>query len=188
MAPADKQEAILDAALELFVERGFHGTAVPLVAERAGVGAGTIYRYFDSKEALVNALYRRWKGVMAQIAFADFPVGEPERVQFHALWQRLSRFVLSHPRAFAFLELHHHASYLDAESRAVEDQLLGFVTEFVRRAQARQAVREAAPLFLMALVWGAFVGVVRAGWEGKIELTEETLAAAETYSWEMIRK
>src|SRR5690606_27876447 len=53
----DKREAILHAALELFVERGFWGTAVPEIAEKAGVGAGTIYRYFESKEALVNALY-----------------------------------------------------------------------------------------------------------------------------------
>ena len=58
----ERREAILAAALELFSERGFHGTAVPLVAEKAGVGAGTLYRYFESKEALVNALYQRWKG------------------------------------------------------------------------------------------------------------------------------
>jgi len=44
----DKRETILAAALELFVERGFYGTAVPEIAERAGVGAGTIYRYFES--------------------------------------------------------------------------------------------------------------------------------------------
>ena len=47
----DKREAVLGAALELFVERGFHGTTVPEIAERAGVGAGTIYRHFASKEA-----------------------------------------------------------------------------------------------------------------------------------------
>jgi hypothetical protein len=39
-APADKREAILDAGLALFVERGFHGTAVPELAAAAGVGAG----------------------------------------------------------------------------------------------------------------------------------------------------
>src|SRR5438067_8425981 len=43
----DKREAIMSAALELFVERGFYGTAVPEIAERAEVGAGTIYRYFE---------------------------------------------------------------------------------------------------------------------------------------------
>jgi len=51
-AQGDKQRQILDAALGLFAERGFHGTRVPLVAEAAGVATGTIYHYFDSK--------RRW--------------------------------------------------------------------------------------------------------------------------------
>jgi AcrR family transcriptional regulator len=45
---SDKREAIMAAALDLFVERGFYGTAVPEIAEKAGVGAGTIYRYFES--------------------------------------------------------------------------------------------------------------------------------------------
>ena len=53
---ADKRRRILDAALGLFAERGFHGTAVPLVAGRAEVGAGTIYRFFESKEEIALAL------------------------------------------------------------------------------------------------------------------------------------
>src|SRR4051812_14698782 len=63
----DKRESIMSAALDLFVERGFFGTAVPEIADRAGVGAGTIYRYFESKEALVNAIYREQKLLFGQI-------------------------------------------------------------------------------------------------------------------------
>jgi AcrR family transcriptional regulator len=57
-SPDDKREAILAAALELFAERGFHGTAVPLVADKAGVGAGTLYRHFPTREALILAVYQ----------------------------------------------------------------------------------------------------------------------------------
>ncbi|MCW7461137.1 helix-turn-helix domain-containing protein [Leptospira limi] len=53
----NKSEEILSAALELFTAKGFDGTAVPLIAERANVAAGTIYRYFASKEELVNSLF-----------------------------------------------------------------------------------------------------------------------------------
>ena len=60
------REAILDAALHLFTERTFAACPVPLVAERAGVATGTIYRYFPSKEALVNEVYRRWNKVLAE--------------------------------------------------------------------------------------------------------------------------
>src|SRR5215468_3748459 len=72
--PTDKRDAIMTAALELFVERGFHGTAVPEIAERADVGAGTIYRYFESKEALVNELYRREKQALATRVLSQFPL------------------------------------------------------------------------------------------------------------------
>ncbi|MFN0246911.1 MAG: TetR/AcrR family transcriptional regulator, partial [Kofleriaceae bacterium] len=80
-AKGDKREAILDAALELFVERGFFGTAVPEIADKAGVGAGTIYRYFESKEALVNAIYRQQKQRFAHVVLADFPASSSTREQ-----------------------------------------------------------------------------------------------------------
>lgn len=46
------------AALELFVERGFAATRLDDVAVRAGVSKGTLYLYFDSKEALFEAVIR----------------------------------------------------------------------------------------------------------------------------------
>ena len=77
----DKRDRILDAALSAFAERGFHGTPVPLIAERAQVGAGTIYRYFESKEALVNALYRRSKLAFLDEVSAGFPADRPPAVE-----------------------------------------------------------------------------------------------------------
>ena len=50
----DKREAILQAALDLFGEYGFHGTAVPQIAEKAGVGAGTTPRHSTVAPRLVS--------------------------------------------------------------------------------------------------------------------------------------
>ena len=47
---------LMAAALELFVEKGFAGTRLEDVAARAGVSKGTLYLYFDSKEALFKAV------------------------------------------------------------------------------------------------------------------------------------
>jgi len=49
---------IVSAALDLFVERGFAATKLDDVARRAGVTKGTMYLYFDSKEALFKAVVR----------------------------------------------------------------------------------------------------------------------------------
>src|ERR1043165_5325344 len=136
-AGGDKREAILDAALDLFVERGFFGTAVPEIAERAGVGAGTIYRYFESKEALVNAIYRQQKQQFAHIVLDDFPPTLLTREQFRLMWMRMAKFATDHTSAFIFLELHHHQRYLYAESKAVESRMLELFTTVVPRAQAK---------------------------------------------------
>ncbi len=47
-----KRLAILEQAIGAFAELGFRGTDVQMIADRAGVGKGTIYRYFHSKEDL----------------------------------------------------------------------------------------------------------------------------------------
>ncbi len=51
-----RPEELVAAALEVFVERGYEGTKLADVARRAGVTKGTIYLYFENKEALFKAV------------------------------------------------------------------------------------------------------------------------------------
>lgn len=186
--PLNKRDAILLAALELFEERGFHGTAVPLVAERAGVGAGTLYRYFESKEALVNAVFQHWKARLGEAILADFPQGVSVRDQFHAFWRRMADFVTRHPTAFRFLELHSHRPYLNDESLRVEERVLGTARAFLAEAQRQGVLKELPAEVLMAVIWGSFVGLVKASWQGYLKLTPEALDATEQCCWEAIRR
>jgi AcrR family transcriptional regulator len=187
-ARRDKRRAILEAALELFVERGFHGTAVPAVAQLAGVGAGTIYRYFASKEALVNVLYRQWKTAIATHVASALSLEMPPREMFSRFWHRSADFAREHPRAFAFLELHHHSSYLDPASRETEGRVLALCTALLENMQRRQAVKELPVMVIMHVVYGALIGLVRGAWEGRYPLDDEHIAAAETCLWEAIRQ
>ena len=56
--PAARPDEILDAAFAVFVEDGFARAKLDDVARRAGVSKGTLYRYFDSKEALFREMVR----------------------------------------------------------------------------------------------------------------------------------
>lgn len=185
--PGDKREAILDAALALFVERGFFGTAVPEIADRAGVGAGTIYRYFESKEALVNAIYQQEKLRFAQEVLDGFPAASTTREQFRSLWMRMAKFATDNPDSFIFLELHHHARYLDAESRAVEQRMLQLFTGVVTKAQAHGELKAGSPGLLMGMVMGAFVGVIRSCVEVDEPLAQADWKFAEQCIWEAVR-
>jgi AraC-like DNA-binding protein len=52
----DARSRILKAALDEFSEKGFHASTIDSIAERAGIAKGTVYRYFNTKEGLFNAL------------------------------------------------------------------------------------------------------------------------------------
>ncbi len=62
------------AALDLFVEKGFAATRLDDVATRAGVSKGTLYLYFDSKEALFKAVVE--EGIVPTLAAAEQRLAE----------------------------------------------------------------------------------------------------------------
>jgi len=188
---SDKRDAIMQAALDLFVERGFYGVAVPEIAERAHVGAGTIYRHFDSKEGLVNAIYRAEKQRFAQTVVTSFPAIDRARELFRTLWTRMAAFATANHASFVFLELHHHAPYLDTQSRAVEQRMIELFESVITAAQSRGELKAAPPRLLMGIVMGAFTGVIRGCMESESEAERFVSAAdwklAEQCVWEAIR-
>jgi TetR/AcrR family transcriptional regulator, repressor of fatR-cypB operon len=196
----DKRRRILDAALRTFAERGYHGTAVPEVAEAAGVGTGTLYRYFEHKEALVNEVYRDAKerlraallgspggGVAAAtdlLSTVDLYRLDAGEQWFAELWRRLGAFARAEQDAFRFLEMQDHVPYLDERSKQVELSLLAPLWIAGKRLRASST---GAPVdLLIALLWGAFVGLVKAGRLGYLVVDDTTLAQAGAACWRLI--
>jgi AcrR family transcriptional regulator len=71
--PGERRAQFLDCAQALFFTRGYDATTVNDIIERAGLSKGAFYHYFDSKEALLDALTER---VAAQIVVDAAPVLE----------------------------------------------------------------------------------------------------------------
>lgn len=184
----DKREAILEAALRLFAARGFHGTAVPMIAQQARVGAGTVYRYFESKDQLVNALYQREKIALTEHLIASIPEDAAPRTQFRRCWRALWAYTRRNPEAAQFLELHHHSSYLDAKSLAVEAASLEPLLGLVERGQALREIRPGPAVLIVAVAFGCFLGLLRVETLGQAQLDEEALDECERRAWAAIRE
>jgi AcrR family transcriptional regulator len=183
----EKEHAIYEAALELFAERGYAGTAVPDIARLAGVSVGTIYRYFSDKDALVNALYRRWKRTLSSWVVLGLDPSSSPREQFHHIWERLIAFARVHKTALAFLELHHHAPYLDETSRSVQAETFAPVDAFFARLSPADTPPDMTPALRFAIFWGLYMGLMRAHWQGRLALTPAEIRAAERCCWEAVR-
>jgi AcrR family transcriptional regulator len=187
----ERRRRLLDAALDLFAERGFHGTSVPDVAQRAKVATGSVYNYFADKNDLVNHVYRDAKQRLKSALLEGLAVpdlydvsGESAEKWFGEVWRRLSKFATEEPAAFRFLEMQDHVEYLDEESRRLELSVLGplfFAGKSLRDRGGGPPVDIA-----IALLWGAFVGVVKAGRLGYLKVDDKKLAEAGAVAWRLI--
>jgi TetR/AcrR family transcriptional repressor of multidrug resistance operon len=125
---ADRPARIRRALLELVAERGFRGTSMAAVAERAGVAAGTAYVHYASKDELVMAAYLEVKAELGSAgATAVDPAAEP-RVRFVALWHAIYAHLDADPDRARFL-IQVEASPYAAEAHAAamardDDELL----------------------------------------------------------------
>ncbi|WP_158597242.1 TetR/AcrR family transcriptional regulator [Tepidicaulis marinus] len=158
---AEAEARLLAAALDLFEEQGYEATAVPDIARKAGVGVGTLYRYFANKEALVNALFQRWKGEFNARVLAPLPEGTGVKQAFELYWARAVDWLLGFPREARFIDLHFHAPYLDAASLAYEEPYKRAIEDFVVWGTREGVLRPLDPVVFAALFWGPLAGLLK---------------------------
>jgi AcrR family transcriptional regulator len=129
-------ELLVEAARELFMEQGVEA---PLeeVARRAGLGIGTLYRHFATRDALVEAIVERRMGELLTIAEAA--LAEPDG------WDGLVRLL-------------ERTLELQAADRMLKDVLMRYSPETARLESAREEVRR---LFERILVRARDEGTLR---------------------------
>jgi TetR/AcrR family transcriptional regulator, fatty acid metabolism regulator protein len=80
IASEDKRKRILDAAIRVFAEHGYHGSRVGDIAEDAGVAHGLLYHYFASKDDVLRTIFvENWGQLIARfraVEASDEPAGE----------------------------------------------------------------------------------------------------------------
>jgi AcrR family transcriptional regulator len=68
----DKRRRILEAAVRVFAAQGYDASRVGDVAKEAGVAYGLVYHYYESKEAVLEAVFREaWGRLLAAVALAE---------------------------------------------------------------------------------------------------------------------
>ncbi len=178
---ADKRAALLDAARRLIARAGLHDTPISALARAAGVGAGTVYRYFPSKDALINALYLELLDDQHRAATADAGAlaahTDDPRASLWRAWSGLARWHLDHPEASNVIHQCRASGILttatrDRERRATADGLAAFAA-----AIARGVLRDLPRDVFWALYTGPIVALVAMRDAGELDVTDALLRA-----------
>lgn len=186
---SEKRAAIIQATLELVSEHGFHGCPVALVAERAGVAAGTIYRYFEGKDALIGATYADIEDRLQKKVSEAYPEQGNAREKFAHLARVLVTHWISSPVEFRFVEQFHNSPYGTALRK---EKLLGKEKDSCRKifeeALEQQLVKDLPISMLYALAFGPLIFVCRDHIQGFFGLDESLLQQAVEGCWNAVKR
>jgi len=155
----NKRQAILDTALDLFCERGFHGTPTSMITREAGVATGTLFHYFRTKEALIETLYLDIKGEMREALYAHIETKDPIRAQIHRICANYIRWGVENPRKFQFMEQFCNAPQISAHAHEEGMAQFTFVHDIVRQG-IDEGVLKPHPLGLQFAMFGASTAAV----------------------------
>jgi AcrR family transcriptional regulator len=184
----DKRAAVLQAALDLISEHGFHGTPMSQVAQAANVGVGTIYRYFANKEDLINALYTDIKSRIMQAMLQRYSESLPIRVRFITLNYNLIHYYIDHPKELRFVEQYANSPFITNPSREASLRMLEPIAEFFNYAQSQEAIKKLPLQVMVALVYGGAVSLVKLHLSGAVVLDEPKLEQALEALWDTVKR
>lgn len=91
----ETEERIVDAAKQLFADKGFHATRISDIVQKAGVAQGTFYLYFDNKDRLFTSVVENWLNEIIDIVRKMEAVNlEDELCENHTNTKEILRNVL----------------------------------------------------------------------------------------------
>jgi len=191
MKNSNKREEILRAALELIAEQGFHGAPMAMIAKKAGVGAGTIYRYFPCKNSLIAELYQELENEMTSAVEEGYPAGEPIEACFLHFGSTLLKYFITNPLVFRYVEQYHNSPYgvsirRDRIHGKTEDpNILRSILEQGRKDKDLKDL----PLFIQfALALGPLLMLTREHILGLAELDDNLINQTIKASWDAIKR
>lgn len=191
MAPKDKRETILHAALELIAERGFHGAPMSVVAQRAGVSAGIIYHYFASKDELIHALYKEVEASFNRALLAGRPQALPLAEAFQQIWLNAYHFYRAHPHEARFLEQYKHSPFYQAAGLHAEfmnGSDFAFLAELFDGEPAERPLKDLPLDIIYELTLGVAARVAHRYTTDANAMSDDQLAKIAAACWQAITR
>ena len=164
-AQEERRRQILDAAVRAFAKKGYHACRVSDIAEEAGVAYGLVYHYFESKDAVLEAIFREMWGMMVAAINAVEQTEESSREQLRKACAIVLRTWRDYPDVVRVL-VREVARSGEQLQREVEEIALAFAAleRIVERGQAQKVFRDdLSPRLAAWIVYGALEEILT-GW------------------------
>ncbi len=172
--------------MELFADRGLHSAPTAAIAEKAGVGVGTIYRYFKDKDDLIDQLHQDLHKRARDHIASGYDPQRPISDRFKFLFSRLLDFLLANPREFKFMELYYYSSRgLANRTPSTEEEEP--IRTLLAEARHLQIFKDAPLDVLEAIAFGPLVALAKSHSHRGLPLDEESRQITIQAAWDALK-
>lgn len=185
----NKIPQIYKATLRLVANYGLSGISMANIAKEAGIGTGTLYTYFISKDELISSLYIETKKCHGINLCQKFSIEAPVKLVFREIWMNFLQYRIDNYEEGVFQHQYLVSPYIqnDMESYEVTRKLLNPVCEIFERGKREMLIKNVDCKLLMILVSGFVNELVEESRAKMIELTPQLREHAFSICWDAIK-
>ncbi|MBL4587301.1 MAG: TetR/AcrR family transcriptional regulator [Flavobacteriales bacterium] len=183
----EKKQAIIEATLALTSSHGLAAVSTALISKEAGVGMGTLYRYFDSKEELLHSIFIQMREQMLQIIFQG--IGSPELKvyqRFQSIIITLTKYYVENRLQFQFLQKYSDSSYMKDSYLDESAIILDPIATILASGDDGTKFKNLPVHMIFGMIYGPVLSIIQLAHQKKIELDEEKLTILTKALWDSI--
>lgn len=159
--PPEKRARIMNAAVEEFANNGFENTSIQQIAKKSGISVGSVYKYFENKEALFTSVVQQGLSTLEGLLVELADSSEDIYIKADIIIRNLLDFSRKQPnlvKLYCQLTTGGNSEFLDGLSQRIEALSASIYTEAISKAQETGDVRkDANPAFFAFLLDNIFI-------------------------------
>ncbi len=163
-----RRREILEAAKEVFWERGFQNATIEKIAQRAELAVGTLYCYFQSKEEMYVSLLFESVEIFRKELERIRALAIPPDKKLQLLWNFLYTYYQEYPAYYRILTFLHNEGLRDAVSPELIDEInrrtghnFSLAADIVREGVEAGIYKADNPREVVDVLWALLVGLVQ---------------------------
>ena len=182
-----RRDKVLQTALKMISEGGFHNSPMSELAERSGVAVGTIYHHFDSKESLIRALYASCvERISAAVLLNTESKASPSK-RFAAMWLNLHAWYSKNSMEYSFMRQFESSPFTSGKDQGA-DIFSSAVLDVFKEGIKSGKLRKLKPGALAGLFAGMVSSVVAMETRDGKKMTSRELEELAAMSWAALKK
>ena len=182
-----KQDAIINAAVELVNEIGFASSSVSKIAKKANVSPATLYIYYENKEDLLVSTYVELKKKMSRQLLKGFDENKPLRDIFYTVWKNAFEFIAENRSFYKYSEQFANSPYTELVNHDLLEKHFEPLLNILKKGIEQKVIKDVPFEILTAFMFYPATVISNSKMCAGVELNDELIETSFGLAWDAIK-